>query len=487
MGGCAGTRRRRIVVSHEAVRVWCVMKRWTPLTDYQLAVLQRVADPGDLVSAQEPDLARTVYALRDRGLLTTPRINGRWQAQLADAGRFYLEHGHHPDHPSRSRQPSAADSQARRYQASIRGSSQRAASSSDEMSGQQLLALLREQDGRVHLDDPDEQTRGTWRRAIHALKSEGLVPAGMHLRYRGRDSGDLVIELVAGEHPDGKYRVPHDHVDVPALVPGHPVIQQLEREPRRFGVTQESRERALRLVQALVVEWERRGHTVELEKGAAGVTMVAGASRFVLLMYEEYEAVEVLPSDEELDQQKTYSWQRVQPQEREVPSGRLVLEIPHAWNYSGRRRRWADRARWTLEDKLGDVLVELEARARVDEERQRAQREEEAYRREQWEAAVARARAQFAEDVRVKALDEQLLAVDRAAKIRAYCVAVEATLAGGDSDDELVGWIAWARQYADRIDPLIRGVHVPEIPQPKPYDLKPYLGRWSPYEPKITY
>ncbi|MFJ2029006.1 hypothetical protein [Streptosporangium sp. NPDC087985] len=65
-----------------------------------MTVLQRIGKSQEPVSAKTPELARTVYALRDRGLVTTPRKDGFWQAEITEAGRFYLEHGHHPDRPT---------------------------------------------------------------------------------------------------------------------------------------------------------------------------------------------------------------------------------------------------------------------------------------------------------------------------------------------------------------------------------------------------
>ena len=78
------------------------MKRWATLNNRQLVVLQRIGEAGDHVTSAEPTLARTVYALRDRDLVDVV-ITGKkaWTTQLTDAGRFYLEHGHHPDRPSR--------------------------------------------------------------------------------------------------------------------------------------------------------------------------------------------------------------------------------------------------------------------------------------------------------------------------------------------------------------------------------------------------
>lgn len=42
----------------------------------------------------------------------------------------------------------------------------------------------------------------------------------------------------------------------------------------------------------------------------------------------------------------------------------------------------------------------------------------------------------------------------------------------------------WANAYADQIDPTTGPVTGPEEVEPGTEDLRPYLGRWSPYGPE---
>src|SRR5262249_3048231 len=44
-------------------------------------------------------LRHTANALRDRGLITISKRGGVWRAEMTKDGRFYLDHGHHPDDP----------------------------------------------------------------------------------------------------------------------------------------------------------------------------------------------------------------------------------------------------------------------------------------------------------------------------------------------------------------------------------------------------
>ena len=66
------------------------------LNERQLSLLKRIAEGGQPVTSKEPALATTVYALRNRWLVTTSRSAGVWTAAITDAGLYYLEHGHHP-------------------------------------------------------------------------------------------------------------------------------------------------------------------------------------------------------------------------------------------------------------------------------------------------------------------------------------------------------------------------------------------------------
>lgn len=73
------------------------MTRSDKLNERQLTLLRRINDGTESVTSHESSLAKTTYALRDRGLVETPRVDGVWTARITPAGRFYLEHGRRPD------------------------------------------------------------------------------------------------------------------------------------------------------------------------------------------------------------------------------------------------------------------------------------------------------------------------------------------------------------------------------------------------------
>jgi len=146
----------------------------------------------------------------------------------------------------------------------------------------------------------------------------------------------------------------------------------------------------------------------------------------------------------------------------------------------GRQSSWGDRSRWKLEDRLPNLLRELELQAVEAEERRLAREREQAERQRRWEAAMENAKRQLIEDHRFEALRNRVRAWEEAEAIRAYCAAVEARH-GADAiaaDHEAAQWLELAREHADRAQQLPR---VPADPEITPDRLKPYLGSWSPY------
>lgn len=149
------------------------------------------------------------------------------------------------------------------------------------------------------------------------------------------------------------------------------------------------------------------------------------------------------------------------------PSGRLALTLP-ADRYLYRRRtsRWADGKRWTLESRLGAVVIELWERAALDLAREEKAARELAEQQRQWDAAMAAASYAFLADQRLQALDEQVKQWQKAERIRAWCDHL-AALRG--SDPGVQEWVAWARTIADGLDPATRATApVPRPPSPGP-------------------
>ncbi|MFE9970252.1 hypothetical protein ACFYRD_05690 [Streptomyces hirsutus] len=57
------------------------------------------------------------------------------------------------------------------------------------------------------------------------------------------------------------------------------------------------------------------------------------------------------------------------------------------------------------------------------------------------------------------------------------------SLPTGPARDEAEAWIAWAESHVQRLNPLNGSPLLPEIPEPRAEDLKPFMRGWSPYGP----
>jgi hypothetical protein len=264
----------------------------------------------------------------------------------------------------------------------------------------------------------------------------------------------------------------------------HSLVVELIEQRDRLLVSDESLPRLLRFVTLLADGAESRGYSVSVDRDQVALQCEKAGHATTLIMGEEYERREVLPSSVDLDQEKLYGWQRVQSKIEAIPSGRLTLEIPEKFHFRGRRRRWADRKRWRLDDKLPEILDEIDARAELVAEEQAAEKHERIEREQEWERAMDSARSQFIEEQRRRLLSEQVNAWHESQRTLAYCHELDKA-AEAEQDEpramELRSWSAWARSEGARLDPFTDGPIVPRDPEPSKEDLRPFLGKWSPY------
>jgi hypothetical protein len=114
---------------------------------------------------------------------------------------------------------------------------------------------------------PDDAADGgvDWRQRAYAAQRHGKVPDGKRLSVsRCRDG--FVISLEDGTTGN---ECGADEVPVPARVGRyHRVAREFRERTARHEVSRRAFPRAVRIVHALAVELERRGHLVECEGGA---------------------------------------------------------------------------------------------------------------------------------------------------------------------------------------------------------------------------
>jgi hypothetical protein len=280
----------------------------------------------------------------------------------------------------------------------------------------------------------------------------------------------------------------------------HPVARRFRDHTDYHEVSRAQLGRMVRIVHALASEAERRGY------GVANVTKSidgyrgerwSGSSDGHLVITIRSHSYRIRLWEEKVSLRGL--WERERQRRAEDPygylhsrsalrrhdadaTGRLTATLDSCYSREGRPASWADRKSWTLEEKLPDLLRELEIRAAEDDHREQEAKRAAEERRRHWEIAVERAKQRYAEAHRAKELRAQAAAWQEARAIREYLTALEETHGMSGAAAE---WIAWIRARVEHLDPLRRRPAMPDIPEPSPEDLKPFLDGLSPYWPPV--
>lgn len=418
----------------------------------QNALLRRIADGAEPVTAREHTLAVTVYALRSRGLVTTPRVQGVWVAVITDAGRFYLEHDAYPLSPARSRRPQPG---------AVSGKASKPA-----LDPVGLVARVQAAGGTLIIENPSAAKCAAWRASIQTA-----ICAGHRLHYTGRLRGDLVITIeprtAAGPTRNGAQRVravrrapvgplprtkPHPLiVELRALlIATHAGVPGADRlDPRLPAVSRAALPRALRILQLLFTQAEQRGHTVRAvnrtdRRRTQGFDLIVHGHAYPITITEYHDV--------------------------------LMVKLDGLF---GGRRAWGDGVRVGLEHKIGDILASLEERAQQAEQRRHAREHAAREHAKAQEAEYARHYAAYARDYATGILREQVAAWRLADDIRALCAQIREHIACGTAPAANHEWITWAHVHADLIDPATGPMTIPQIPPPTPAQLARYLDQQS--------
>ncbi len=192
---------------------------------------------------------------------------------------------------------------------------------------------------------------------------------------------------------------------------------------------------------------------------------------------------EHIPTKKELAEAEKHSWVRI-PRYDHSPAERLRICVSGGLRH--RAGEWADTAARPLEDQLAEIVQEVGLRGQEAERKRLADLEEAQQKRLRWEAVKRQATAEYAEAYRARHLEAQNAAWRRAAGLVEYLGALRLhaeSLPLGPAKDEAEAWIAWAEGHAQRLNPLNGSPLMPEIPEPRAEDLKPFMQGLSPYGP----
>jgi hypothetical protein len=468
------------------------VQRWDKLNQRQRAVLERVAAGDDLSTADGIPLRTCARALQWRRLVDVTRRRGVWRAAITEAGRFYLAHGHHPDHPAHRPRPATPP---RAMTAAAPAGAQPPTGAM--VLAQRLLDELTAGGGLVRVEQPDPPTRARYRRAIHAAKQHRLVPEGHQLRHTGRDRGDLVIRLF-----DPGHRQHWDRFRVATrrhLTASEDIITALRQDSTCLAVSPPLLPRALHLVRRLTVAARTRGHTLVAnikDPHPRLLLRMNGAQRLVTIS-EDHDQVPHTATAAEQHEHRLHPWIPLPAVDR-VPNGRLVLQInggPHTQPHVSK-----DGKRSRLETRVGRILTQVEAAhdaghtstpdPAVTDQLELWHRRE-AAEQSRWEQAKAAATAQATDLLRTRRFRGAFDTWAAANAIRGFCTALEAAAIRDQAGrHNLAQWVTWARTKADLLDPttnpaLLAGVDF--AIEPGPEDIEPFIGQWSATTPHPAY
>ncbi|MEU3373517.1 hypothetical protein ABZ734_24025 [Streptomyces sp. NPDC006660] len=329
-------------------------------------------------------------------------------------------------------------------------------------------------DGRVRIAEPDDDEVAEWRRVVNYAKRHGLEPAGRRIEKVPHGGPGLELFLADGSHPNARSQRPKaagEAIPVPARLGHlHPVVAALKDDESRLVMPPELRRRALLLLQGLAAEAVRRGYEVR-KAGSAFHPREGGADVTVDGFAYTISARQEFPESTNPER-----------------SARLVLELAHG--LADRPGRWRDRKSRTLEEALGVILGEIEARAAEDTQHRQDEQRAEAEREVRWQAALAVAKQQAVRKQLAHVLREEARGWQEAAALSAYCMALERRIQelDGTADESALDsarrWLEWARAYAKSVDPLSGLPGMPCTREPTPEELEPHLRGWSPHGPE---
>jgi hypothetical protein len=194
-----------------------------------------------------------------------------------------------------------------------------------------------------------------------------------------------------------------------------------------------------------------------------------------LTIAQESDRGEHLPTAGELARQKRDSWYKISKYEYS-PSERLKISLA-GW-FEHQQTSWADGAKISLDDKLGEILQQMEIFSDLAERKRRAEEERERQREVEEQRRVARAKARLIESHRADVLDAQLSAWRKARELDDFLVALAGRISQIEDPEAVAAanaWLTWAKDYRERLDPLNQTIAMPPDPEPTSAALAPFM------------
>jgi hypothetical protein len=381
-------------------------------------------------------------ALRTRGLVSISGHGPSWKAKLTKRGTAVAAL---PDPP-----PGSAVSADSSTTAPAKTSIDRPARPLSK--SEQLIADLIEAGGVLRVPYWREEGQPDYRQRAAAAQRFGKVPVDKRLVMEHVRGGQLEIRLEDALPGTDLELQP---VPVPArLTRPHVVAARYRDDTAQHLVSRAMLTRSVRIIHALAAEAERRGHAVSspnvpvrdrtarssAKESVPHLVITVGNHSYSMSVSEEKVLLRgVWEERKRIQEQHRLSYpyygghERLKPYDSEANGQLSIALVASGYKREGRQASWGDRKSWKLEDKLPELLRELELRAVEDDEREADERRKAEERQRQWELQMERAKQRYLEAHRAKVLREQIAARNEAAVMRNYLAELEA--AHGDASE----------------------------------------------------
>jgi len=225
-------------------------------------------------------------------------------------------------------------------------------------------------------------------------------------------------------------------------------------------VCNDSIDRSLNIVDALLCAIEKRGYKIEpfTIYNSELVCVNIDNVHLSITLEETVRRIDHVLTKEEEKKKSRDQWYHFRlPQYDYIPTGKLTLRLNHAWQYKG-RTSWGDGKIQRVETCLNDFVISLRKAAMAikhqqqEDERKEKDREIARLRKEAFDKNKAD------EEKRLNELIDNSASWKKSKLIREYVDTVKQNTISKNgeitSGSEVESWLIWATQQADRIDPL---------------------------------
>ena len=212
----------------------------------------------------------TAQALQSRRLARVSRRHGEWTVEITADGQYYLDHADYPPAGAGIAAVTKAAGSSKNHSSAVLStrapslpqlSSKTQPRAKPPSQGDLLIAELVAAGGRIVVHQEYGSGAPNWPARISSAARSKQLPAGKYISYGWCQGG---TEILLKDIPAWRTEIPAP-VPIPdRLVSPHPVVAALREGKRTLPLSKAVQPRALRILQAIVTEVERRGYKVKL-------------------------------------------------------------------------------------------------------------------------------------------------------------------------------------------------------------------------------